>query len=129
MFLLIMIKKCSVIYWGNQPCYVIILPRFWCEVVYWFSRFIIISANFWSVGKRSATYALWKSVANTANDLSSPSERKNDNLRKLSLYQECLVTMMCLQAGLMIDDLTFRSDVSNMNKFSVFTTWLKFMAK
>ena len=37
--------------------------------------------------------------------------------------------MMRLQAGLTIDDLAFRFDVSNMLASSVFTTWLKFMSK
>ena len=71
----------------------------------------------------------WKGVTNTTKGLSSHRDRKNINLRKLSLEQEFLLTMMCLQAGLTIDDLAFRFDVSNMLASSVFTTWLKFMSK
>ena len=36
---------------------------------------------------------------------------------------------MRLRTELMIDDLAFRFDVSNMLASSVFTTWLKFMSK
>ena len=37
--------------------------------------------------------------------------------------------MMHLWARIMIDDLAFRFDVSNMVGSSVFTNWLKFMSK
>ena len=68
-------------------------------------------------------------MTNTAKDLSFPRDRKNINLRELSLEQEFLLTMMRLRAGLMIDDLAFRFNISNMLASSVFTTWLKFMSK
>ena len=63
-------------------------------------------------------------MTNTAKDLSSPNDRKNVNLRKFrtSLEQEYLLTMMRHRVGLMIDDLVFRFDISNMLASSVFTT-------
>ena len=81
------------------------------------------------LAKKAQYMHYWKGMTNTAKDLSSPRDRKNINLRKLSLKKEFLMTMMRLRAGLMIDDIAFRFDVSNMLASSVFTTWLKFMSK
>ena len=81
------------------------------------------------LAKKTQYMHYWKGMTNAAKDLSFPRDRKNANLRKLSLEQDFLLTMMRLRAGLMIDDLAFRFDVSNMLASSVFTTWLKFMSK
>ena len=82
------------------------------------------------LAKKAQYMHYWKGATNTAKDLSSPLDRKNDNLRKLSLEQEFLLTMMRLWAELMIDDLAFTFDVSNMLAGSVFPTWLnKLMSK
>ena len=61
-----------------------------------------------------------KSMVNTAKNLSSTPGTKNVNLKRLSLEQECLLTMMLLRAGLMTDDL---------QTSSVFIARLKFMSK
>ena len=66
------------------------------------------------LAKKAQYMHYWKGMTNTAKDLPSPRDRKNANLRKLSLEQEFLLTMMRLRAGLMIDDLAFRFDISNM---------------
>ena len=64
------------------------------------------------LAKKAQYMHYWKGMTNTAKDLSFPRDRKNINLRELSLEQEFLLTMMRLRAGLMIDDLAFRFDIS-----------------
>ncbi|PFX11930.1 THAP domain-containing protein 11 [Stylophora pistillata] len=50
-------------------------------------------------------------------------------MRALTLEQEFLLTMMKLRLGLFLFDLTFRFDISASATSSIFTTWVKFLAK
>ena len=58
-------------------------------------------------------------------------ERSHNNIetRKLSLEQELLLTLMRLRVGLLIEDLAFRFRISVGLASSIFTTWIKFIAK
>ena len=71
----------------------------------------------------------WKGLSNTAKDLTSPRNKANVRLRKLSLEQEFLLTMMRLRLGLLIDDLAFRFKISSSLASCIFTTWIKLMSK
>ena len=80
------------------------------------------SSTFRLVGTVCGTKAqymdYWKGLTNTANDLSSPRDRKNVNLGKLSIGQEFLLATMCLRVGVMIYDVNFRFDVCWQVHFS-----------
>lgn len=71
----------------------------------------------------------WKGINNTSKSLASPREKNNLTLRKLSLEQEMLLTMMRLRLGLLIDDLAFRFNISNALTSTIFTTWIKLMSR
>ena len=71
----------------------------------------------------------WKGLSNTTKDLSSPRDKKNISLRKLTMEQEFLLTMMRLRLGLLLDDLAFRFKISGALASSIFTTWIKLMSK
>ena len=71
----------------------------------------------------------WKGLSNTTKDLSSPRDKKNISLRKLTMEQEFLLTMMRLRLRLLIDDLAFRFKISGALASSIFTTWIKLMSK
>ena len=53
----------------------------------------------------------------------------NTHRRALTLEQEFLLCMMKLKLGLFLFDLAFRFDVSESTACSVFTTWVKLIAK
>ena len=56
------------------------------------------------------------------------SERKGPS-RSLSLEQELLLVLMRLRMALLVEDLAFRFDVTASQVSSIFTTWIKLMAR
>uniref|UniRef100_A0A7M5WKC9 Transposase Helix-turn-helix domain-containing protein n=1 Tax=Clytia hemisphaerica TaxID=252671 RepID=A0A7M5WKC9_9CNID len=67
--------------------------------------------HYWRPGKQVVDQAL---------------ERRDHNitLRKLSMEQEVLLTLMRLRVGLLIEDLAFRFRISVGLASSIFTTWI-----
>lgn len=49
--------------------------------------------------------------------------------RSLSLEQEFLLVLMRLRMALLVEDLAFRFDVTSSQVSSIFTTWIKFLAR
>ena len=77
--------------------------------------------------KKASIMHYWKGAKDARKETSNP--RVNTHQRALTLGQEFLLCMMKLKVGLFLFDLAFRFDVLESMASSLFTTWVKLMAK
>jgi len=77
--------------------------------------------------EKASTMHYWKGPADARKDTSKP--RCDYKQRALTLEQEFLLCLMKVKMGLFLFDLAFRFAVSESTASSVFTTWVKLMAK
>ena len=71
----------------------------------------------------------WKGIKQAATNFTSPMEKGNIALRSLSLEQEFLLTMIRIRTGILLQDLSFRFQISLGLVSNIFTIWVKFLSK
>jgi len=79
-----------------------------------------------NVKEKAAVMHYWRGPKSTRDSCQPKMDRQ---VRALSLEQEFLFTMMKLRLGLFLFDLAFRFDIAVSLSSSIFTTWVKLLAK